>query len=243
MIKFNLDLHIHSVLSPCADFLMTPLNIINKAKKRGLDIIAITDHNSAKNLEVALKIAKKKNIIIIPGMEVESAEEVHLLTYFPTLERVMQWQKIVYKNLPDKENDEEFFGYQIITNEKDEYLKKEKRLLATATELSINEIVNKVKKLKGIVVPSHIFRTNGLIKNLGFIPEDSHFKLLELSKLDNMNKAETLLKKFNNNSYSFVKNSDSHYLKDIKITMNTKLKKYDFDKLFENLSNKNFYYN
>ncbi len=243
MEKFNLDLHIHSVLSPCADLLMTPLNIINTAKKRGLDVIAITDHNSAKNLEVALKIAKKKNIIIIPGMEVESAEEVHLLTYFPTLKKVLQWQKIVYDHLPNKKNDEDFFGYQIITNEKDEYFKKEKRLLATATDLSINEILKQVKKLKGVVVPSHIFRTNGIIKNLGFIPGNLDLDLLELSKLNKIDKAKNILKKFNNNNYSFIKNSDSHYLKEIKITMNVKLKNYDFNKLFENLTNDNFYYN
>ena len=106
MCKVNVDLHIHSVLSPCAHLLMTPGNIIRRALEVELDVIAITDHNSIGNLETALKIAADKPLRIIPGMEVESREEVHLLCYFKELDRAMEWQKIVDENLPNIKNNE-----------------------------------------------------------------------------------------------------------------------------------------
>jgi predicted metal-dependent phosphoesterase TrpH len=93
---FFADFHIHTVLSPCGDLLMTPQNIIERALEVGLDMIAITDHNSAKNVEVAIELAAGTDLTVIPGMEVESKEEVHLICLFPSLDNILQWQDIVF---------------------------------------------------------------------------------------------------------------------------------------------------
>ncbi|SRR6056297_1912606 len=238
MKKYNIDLHIHSVLSPCANLLMTPANILKKAKEKGLDIIAITDHNSAKNVKVAMSLAKKYGINIIPGMEVESSEEIHLLCFFPDIKKLLSFQKIIYKNLPKRENDEEYFGYQLLTDEKDDYRAKEKRMLATAVNLNINQIVNKTRGIGGIVIPSHVDKSYGIIKNLGFIPEDLNFKILEISKNSEMKNLKEKYSYLNN--YILIKNSDSHYLDEIKIMSQLKLKNFNFENLFKNLKSGNF---
>src|SRR6056297_1606540 len=110
---------------------MTPQNIIDTALDCGLDVIAITDHNSAENVQVAVELAEDTPLTIIPGMEVTTAEEVHLLCLFATVEQVLQWQEIVYQALPDRQNQEDVFGPQIITNQADEYIAKLDKLLLT----------------------------------------------------------------------------------------------------------------
>ncbi|MEJ6951838.1 PHP domain-containing protein [Natronospora cellulosivora (SeqCode)] len=209
------DLHIHSCLSPCADILMTPGNIIKKALQEELDIIAIADHNAAGNVEVTMKLAEDTKLSILPAMEVESSEEVHLLCYFDKLHALLEWEDIVRANLPEMMNDEETFGYQLITDENDEYIAKEDSLLATATGLTVKEIVDKVTVLDGIVVPSHLDRPyNSLLANLGFIPNDLELSLFELSK--NVD-PDVFLNKFPFlNDYFYIVSSDSHYLDDIK---------------------------
>lgn len=213
MKNYKLDLHIHTVLSPCADLLMTPANILNKAEEQGIDIIAITDHNSAENVEVTLQLADNYPVHVIPGMEVETREEVHLLCYFENLQQILAWQEIVYNNLPDLKNDEEYFGNQLKTDLEDQYVTKIERLLATATELRISEVVKKVRDLGGYVIPSHVDRSYSIIKNLGFVPPDLEIELLEISKngdISDLQKNFPYLK-----SYNFIRNSDSHYLKEM----------------------------
>lgn len=211
---YRCDLHIHSCLSPCADILMTPGNIIQKALKLGLDCIAITDHNTAGNVEPALKIAQDSELIIIPGMELESLEEVHLLCYFPELEQLKEWDLIVSEKLPALNNNEDVFGYQILTDESDEYIAKEERLLATATKLSINQIVEGVCSLGGIVIPAHVDRmVNSIIGHLGFIPSELNFSIIEISRNTDP------LSFFSDypllHNYSYIRSSDSHFLPEI----------------------------
>lgn len=213
--RLKCDLHIHSCLSPCADILMTPGNIIKKALELGLDIIAISDHNTAGNVKVAIDLAADFDLKIIPAMEIESSEEVHLLCYFENLEKLHIWNEIVGKAMPDLKNDEETFGYQLITDQRDEYVAKEERLLASATKLTVKEIFNKVRAIGGSVVPSHLDRPyNSLLANLGFIPEDLDISVVELSKnaiIDKFFAKYPFIKK-----YPYIVSSDSHYLKDIK---------------------------
>lgn len=217
MQKYLLDLHIHSVLSPCADITMTPGNIIETAAKKGINIISITDHNSAKNIASALEIAKEKDIYLIPGIEVQSKEEIHLLSYFASLDDLNNYSKIIYNSLPDIKNDEEKFGYQIVVDKNDTFIEKEEKLLLNSTDLSINRLVDLTHKNNGICVPSHIDRSFGLIKNLGFIPDDLEISFIEMSfnkSIAHYYKTFPYLKKF-----SFLKNSDSHYLNQINPTM------------------------
>ncbi|AGB41911.1 putative metal-dependent phosphoesterase, PHP family [Halobacteroides halobius DSM 5150] len=219
------DLHMHTVLSPCGDLLMTPQNIIKQALGVGLDIIAITDHNSAENVEVAIKLAKDTPLTVIPGMEVTTSEEVHLVCLFANLKQVLQLQEIVYKALPNIKNKEEVFGPQIIVNSNDQYVKKLDRLLLTATDLTVKQVIKEVRKLGGLVIPAHIDKKNySLISNLGFIPPDLNLSIVEIySKVD----LEEIKLKFPQlENYFLITSSDAHYLEDIaksiKLRLNSK---------------------
>ena len=229
MKEYKVDLHVHTVLSPCADLLMTPANIIEKALANNTAVMAVTDHNSAKNVRVMMELAESTSLHIIPGMEVESKEEVHLLCLFNNLEVLLDWQQVVYHSLPDTNNDEEIFGPQIITDFNDKFVEKENRLLATATDMNIEEIVTEVRKRDGLVIPSHVDRTLGLINNLGLIPPDLDLSILEIYR-------ETEIKEFKEqysflNDYSFIKNSDSHYLDELKPRMQLKLDGVSLDEI------------
>lgn len=214
MEKVKSDLHLHSVLSPCADLLITPGEIVKIAKEKNIKILALTDHNSAENAEVFEYYCSKNNILFIPAMEVETREEIHILCYFPDLETLDKWQQIVYESLPAEKNDEDFFGPQIKCNCNDEYIAKVEQMLAGAVDLGLEETVNKVLDLGGIVVPSHLDRKNSIISQLGFIPPDLNLKTVEISK--NISLKNALEKYPQLSNYQIIKNSDSHYLKDIK---------------------------
>ena len=230
MQSFFADLHIHTVLSPCGDLLMTPQNIIDKAIEVGLDIIAITDHNSAQNVEVALELAADTKLTVIPGMEVETKEEVHLVCLLPNLAKSKAWEEIVRESLPEIENNEEAFGPQLITDLNDEYIKKEPKLLLQATELSVKEVINKVRGLDGIVIPAHVDKTNySLISNLGFINPDLNILGVEVSSNTDKKKAEDDFEQLQD--YALLTNSDAHYLDDLKKSMELYLQTNTFKEL------------
>jgi len=212
--KFYADLHIHSALSPCADRDMTPNNIINMAVLKGLDIIAVTDHNSAENLPAVSECARKAGIVFIPGMEVETREEIHLVCLFPHVEAAFAMQDVVYGALPDLKNREDIFGEQWILDEEDRLAGRQDRLLLTATGLGIGDVFPLVKDLGGVVLPAHVDRDSySVLSNLGSIPEDLPVRSLEISRdccLDSFLAVHPEL-----NAYSFIRSSDAHYLWDI----------------------------
>lgn len=226
MLKLKADLHLHSVLSPCGDLLMTPAEIVKKAKEKGIEVLALTDHNSAENAEVFKYYCEKYNLKFIPAMETETKEEIHILCYFPNLERLLDWQQLVYTGLPEQENDEDFFGPQIKCDFNDDYQSKVKKLLAGAINLSLEECFKKVKALDGIVIPSHLDRKHSIISQLGFIPPELNLTTAEISK---NTKPKELINKFPYlKGLQFMQNSDSHYLKEIKVYQNLVLKKFSF---------------
>jgi PHP family Zn ribbon phosphoesterase len=203
------DLHIHSCLSPCADNDMTPFNICAMAKIKGLQAIAVTDHNSARNLPAAHIAAKAHGLVLLPGMELTTREEVHLLAYFPTVEQAMAMGDFLYSHLPDIQNDPRLFGEQQIINEQDEVTGEESRLLISATELSLHNAAQEVKRFGGMAVPAHINRgANGLLMNLGFLPDDVCFSALEVAPQLPMSK-DVLRGKI------VLHSSDAHRLEDI----------------------------
>jgi PHP family Zn ribbon phosphoesterase len=179
--KIFADLHIHSCLSPCGDNNMTPLNICAMAKIKGLQAIAVTDHNAAKNLPAAFKAAQAHNLVLLPGMEITTREEVHLLAYFPTVEQVLAMGDFLSCHLPALQNDPHLFGKQQIMNDLDEVTGEESRLLISATDLTLVKAVQKIRRFGGMAVPAHINRgANGLLMNLGFLPGDVYFPALEV---------------------------------------------------------------
>lgn len=182
MREYLAELHIHTVLSPCGDLLMTPANILQYAAKRKIELLGITDHNSAENVAVIVSMAPQYGIHVLPGMEIETKEEVHLIALFDTLEQVLAMQELVYRHLPPLENDENFFGPQLICDLADEYVDRVTRLLAVAVSLSLEEVVAAVKGLGGLAYPAHVDRQrNSILTQLGFIPPDLQFPALEVS--------------------------------------------------------------
>lgn len=212
--KAYVDLHIHSALSPCADNEMTPNNIVNMAFLKGLDIIAVTDHNSAQNCSTVQKCANERGIIAVPGMELETREEVHIICLFPGISEVFYMQEIVYNALPDMKNREDIFGQQLVIDENDNVVDILQRFLLTASSLSIDEVLTHVRSLGGVVIPAHIDRDSySIVSNLGIVPDNLDIKYLEVSKVCDVNRY--LENNPDLNKYSFIKSSDAHSLGEI----------------------------
>ncbi|WP_170834642.1 PHP domain-containing protein [Natronincola peptidivorans] len=205
------DLHIHSGLSPCANKDMTPNNIIGMAKLKRLDIIAITDHNCTKNLQSFIKVAETQDLICIPGVEITTKEEVHLIALFNNLNASNKFQEILDNTLPKIKNNPKLFGNQYIYDEEDNILEDYHILTMNALDLSLKEAISQVKKIGGICIPAHIDRHSfSILSNLGFIESDLCLNTVEITKNCNYN---LLLKKHPYlESYNKIISSDAHEL-------------------------------
>lgn len=211
MQTFRADLHIHTCLSACAELDMTPAKIIKKAKEKGLQIIAITDHNSAENLP-AFKAFEAEGVKVLAGMEITTKEEVHILAIFDDFEDIKPLQELIYENLSGPEFDERL-GYQLVVNEREEILSFMKRPLIGATTLSIEDLVRHIHTLNGLAIASHIDKeVFSVISQLGFIPEDIDFDGLEVSVKTDPEEAK---KRFGDLPYPLIRSSDSHHLHEI----------------------------
>jgi predicted metal-dependent phosphoesterase TrpH len=194
---------------------MTPARIIRQAIEKGLDMIAISDHNSAENIETALSVASGYEITVLPAMEVTSSEEAHVLAFFNRKESVFKMQETVYSSLPEESGDrgEE---WQVLVNEKDEVMGFNRKLLIGATSLSLKEIVNEIHILGGLAVASHVDRgAFSVMSQMGFVPEDIDFDAFEV--IDNKAAEQGLMF---HPGVPRVKFSDAHNLNDIN-TRNT----------------------
>ena len=216
MDKVAIDLHIHSVLSPCGEEEMTPNNIVNMALLKEIDYIAVTDHNTAKNLPAVLAVAKEigEGICILPGIEVTTKEEAHILAYFPTLEGALELDEMLYQHLPEVMNRKEMFGPQYIMDENDDIIGAVDKLLISATDIGVDQLWETVTSIGGVIVPAHIDRKSySIIASLGFIPPELAVKTCEISKGETV---ENVLKKYRFfRTYQFIHGSDAHQLEDI----------------------------
>ncbi len=214
MKAFKSDLHIHTCLSPCAELEMSPLAVVNIALNRGIDIIAVTDHNSAENVSAAQKAADGTTLTVLAGMEIASSEEAHILAFFDHAEDIIKLQDIIYENLLPGENDEKMFGEQIVVNEKDEVLDFNKKLLIGATMLPAQEIISTIHSLGGLAAASHIDKDAfSIISQLGFISDDLEFDALEMSPNTARAEAEQAFEMYK--SFAWISSSDSHFPDDI----------------------------
>lgn len=214
MINLSYDLHIHSCLSPCGDDDMTPGNIVGMAALKGLDVIAVTDHNSCRNCPAVMALAEQFGVMAIPGMEINTSEEVHAVCLFPTLEQALGFDAYVYERLEKVENREEIFGSQLLVDERDEICGRESNLLINRVDISFDYLWDLVRSYEGVMFPAHIDKAaNSLIANLGFIPPDSQFKTAELKDLKHLHE----LRRTNPylNECRIISNSDAHYLEHI----------------------------
>lgn len=212
--KFAVDLHIHTALSPCGDEDMTPNNIVNMALLKGLDIIAITDHNSCGNLEAVAEAARNNGLTVVPGIEVQSREEVHLICLFKKIDIAKEFGQIIYDSLPDIQNKEEFFGRQLLINSKDEVVGKLDKLLLSSCSYSVEEIFALAARYDGLCIPAHVDKSAySIISNLGFIPDSLNVAAVELSKKESV---EGILKRIPFlGRFKHIISSDAHYLWDI----------------------------
>ncbi len=214
--KLYYDFHIHSCLSPCGDKDMTPQNIVNMAKIMGFDAIALTDHNTAKNCPAVEKAAIEAGITFIPGMELCTSEEVHIVCLFPTVENALKFSDYVYSTLPPIKNKPQIFGEQLILNEKDELVGYEDKLLIAASGISSAKAVETVKSFGGICYPAHIDRSSfSIISNLGTIDESFGFICAEI--YDISKEAELKNKYPYLNNLKILSDSDAHYLENMRL--------------------------
>ena len=190
---------------------MIPPLIVQEALERQIKIIAITDHNASANVATVQKAAEGTGLTVLPGMEVQTREDVHLLCLFASLSELESWQHKVDLSLPDTLNQPEHFGEQYIVDENGEYIRTENRLLLTATELSIEEVIQHVAKLGGFVIPAHVDRKSfGLFPTLGFLADWWNFPALEISRHI---KPEALHEKFpSSKNHPLIQSGDVHRL-------------------------------
>ncbi len=208
---YKADLHVHTCLSPCTELNMSPKGILTSAIEKGIDILGICDHNSSENSLAIMNAAKEMNIHIIPGMEVTSQEEVHILALFDDIGNALKLQDQIYKKLPGK-NDEETFGMQVIVNEKEEVLGFSDKLLIGATMIPLEEVLRLIHALDGIAIASHINRDSfSIIGQLGFVPVNLELDALEISPAISFEEA----KKKYSYDYPFTCSSDAHFPDDI----------------------------
>jgi predicted metal-dependent phosphoesterase TrpH len=208
------DLHVHTCLSPCGESEMTPRNIVRTCLEKKLDIIAICDHNSAENVNAVRKAAEGFELAVLAGIEITSAEEVHVLALFGDEEKVLVMQEYVYQHLLPGDNDENLFGSQVVCNEHDEVKTKVKKLLIGGTAIPVDQLIDRIHSIGGLSIASHIDRESySLLSQLGMIPDDLKLDALEVSK----NKTVDMIRKevAGTERFPLVTSSDAHRLEEI----------------------------
>ncbi|MBC7960686.1 MAG: PHP domain-containing protein [Vallitaleaceae bacterium] len=206
--KLTYDFHIHTALSPCGENSMTPNNIVHMALLCGLDVIAITDHNTCENVGAVLEVAKDTELLVLPGIEVETREEIHVICLFSSLETVLELQNVIYQKLPPLKNKVKIFGEQLVLNAEDEEVGHLERLLTFATDFSIDDLCKWVLERGGAFIPAHIDRPSySVLSNLGIIPDYLGIRTLEISR-----HAEYEIYANKYNEYQVVQSSDAHEL-------------------------------
>lgn len=220
MNSYYYDLHIHSCLSPCADDDMTPNNIAGMGALLGLNILALTDHNSCKNCPAFFEACKKQGIIAIAGMELSTAEDIHIVCLFEELEDAMRFDEEIQKHLMPIKNRPEIFGNQLILDREDEQIGEEELLLISATDLPIDEAVRLAKSFGAHVHPAHIDReSNGIVAILGDIPSEYGFKVFEMRERENIQRLTPIVEELDERRVLVC--SDAHHLWDISEAVNS----------------------
>lgn len=211
--KLSADLHIHTLLSPCASLEMSPHNIIDKAVEAKLDIIGITDHNSTRQAALVAELGKERGVEVLLGAEVCSREEIHILCFFKSLEDLAEFQKIIDDNIEKIKNIPELLGDQVVVDRDQQILYTESCWLGSSLKLSFDKIAKIVAGLGGIFIPAHVDRSaNGLLSTLGFIPFGVSLDAMEVSANASEKYRDEISRKY---GLRVTIGSDSHYLNQI----------------------------
>lgn len=210
---YRADLHIHTCLSPCGDWDMTPRAVVETSVRRKLDIIAITDHNSVENAEAAMERGRELGLTVLPGMEICSQEEAHVLALFDRLDQALSMQTFVYGNLVG-DNQPELFGYQVVANAQDEVIDQNPRLLIGATTLDLNRLVDRIHAEGGLAVAAHVDKAAYSIPSqLGFIPPELPLDAVEVSFRTPPESAHRFF--MPNRVLPCITSSDAHFIDEI----------------------------
>jgi len=213
--RYYYDLHVHSCLSPCADNDMTPNNIAGIAALAGLNIIALTDHNSCRNCPAFFAAAKKQGIIPVAGMELTTAEDIHIICLFEQIEDALRFNDAVDAHRIRIANRVDIFGDQLLTDENDEVIGTEPDLLSNATDLMLDDVPPLVEQYNGICYPAHVDReANGILSTLGSFPEFPQFSIAEFHDAEKIELYAKMHPQIN--QMKRVVSSDAHYLWDIR---------------------------
>lgn len=209
--RYYYDLHIHSCLSPCGDDESTPDSIAGMGELNGLDVMALTDHNTVKNCLAFFKAAKRHGIIPLAGMELTTAEDIHLVCLFSDIDNAIKFGEYVETARILIKNRTDIFGNQLIVDDEDNVTGTEENLLTNATCLTLDEAPRAVEGFGGVCIPAHIDRqSNGLLAVLGAFPRTPYFGCAEVHDGETAHEyAEKYRKRI-------ITSSDAHYLWDIK---------------------------
>lgn len=193
---------------------MTPENIVGMAYLAGLDAIAVCDHNTCENCAAAISAGQKRGICVLPGMELMTSEEIHVLFLFSKLDGALEFSDYVYSKLPKLENKPDIFGNQLVYGDGDVLLRSEPRLLSAATEIGIYETARLAKFYNGVAVPAHINRgAFSILSNLGMYDTDMGFKSIEISRGTSVEKL--ICEHPELDGLRFIQNSDAHSLNNV----------------------------
>ncbi|MBN2220077.1 MAG: PHP domain-containing protein [Kosmotogaceae bacterium] len=220
--SFLCDFHVHSCLSPCADITMTPKEIASVCVSKGIDWIAITDHNSARNVRVFSDVLNKFGVVVIPGIEVHTLEDVHILAYFAEVEKAEDYSEwLKEEKLSQLSVDPEISGYQLLVDEDDNFTGFEEIWLGQPALLSIAQTLSTIEEYGGVSVMAHIERKMGLLAQLGVIPENCREVPMEISFKRTLDKGLPL--------ENIIHSSDAHSLSMITptVSIDSKTRSYD----------------
>ena len=214
MNKYYYDFHLHSCLSPCGDDDSTPNNIAGMATLCGLNVIALTDHNTCKNCPAFFEACKRYGVIPVAGMELTTSEDIHVVCLFEELSDAMAFDEEITKRRILIKNKKEIFGNQLITDGEDNVIGEDEYLLSNATTVSLEEAPELVKRFGGVCYPAHIDRqANGIISVLGTFPETPEFDIVEINRKEAVGE---YVEKFGLQDKLVIVSSDAHYLENMR---------------------------
>lgn len=213
--KYYYDLHLHSCVSPCGDMDMTPNNIVGMSKLMGLDVIALTDHNCVLNCEATMAVGRENGLLVIPGMELTTAEEIHVVCLFPTLDDALSFNDYVKAHQMQIKNRADIYGRQVVMDKDDNEISEVDNLLILATDISVMDVKALVESYNGVCYPAHINRDSmSILSVLGEIPPECGFTSCEVSSsgnIDALKATHPIL-----DSMLIIRDSDAHYLENMK---------------------------
>lgn len=214
MKEYRADLHVHTVLSPCGDVEMSPENILVTARSKNIDILGITDHNHTGNAWLIKEMAEEFQMLVLPGAEVTTLEEVHCLVFFSSQEALVEFQHFLSGQMIRIPNRPEVLGYQILVGRGKRVIDEVQYYLGASVDASVEEVAEMAHSLGGIFIPAHIDRhKNSLYSQLGFIPSGLPFDAVEVSwrtTLDAFTVSHPEVR-----GLRTVRSSDAHFLSDI----------------------------